>query len=458
MTEQRHKRAYCILAGALLVFGCAGHSFLVPNPPQSDSPLTDTGAAPDTLDFARAFIDTSRPPENRTRVRAHSDKAPAVRTPSRMARVLLEKSVRRSMMYASVSLTCRGGGRPETMTGGIAIERSSGGVRISSGGRSIESALPCTLFAESSRGFVEIGDVSYRGSVIVISRGTAAFSLINYLDVEQYLRGVVPLELGRRPLAEIEALKAQAIAARTYTYRKILERQRAAYDLVPTVADQVYGGASAENVIADRAITQTRNRVITHADTLIFAYYHSTCGGRTANVEDVWNKPAYPYLRSRSDSADGVAYCGISRYFTWRETWSRSAFSAVLTRYANKAFPHLPPCHGLVKNLHIDKRYTCGRVAGCRVSTTRGSWHFGGDKIRFAFRRDAGDHPILRSAGFTITALDRNRIELSGRGYGHGVGMCQMGAIGRARAGQTYREILTAYYTDVDIGTVMDLD
>jgi stage II sporulation protein D len=88
------------------------------------------------------------------------------------------------------------------------------------------------------------------------------------------------------------------------------------------------------------------------------------------------------------------------------------------------------------------------------VKTNSGTYTYGGDKIRFLFRRNLSGHPILRSSRFKIVKANSKQIVLEGRGYGHGVGMCQMGALGRAWAGQSFEEILNAYYTGTTIATV----
>jgi stage II sporulation protein D len=454
-----------LIAAGLLVFaGCAGHSILVPNPPvrqtrtQIDT-LADTleFQDPAQLDFSLAFadtVDTAAITQNAAVDSASESRLAVVAVPATVARVRIGADFTKTLLYAPAALAIRDGAVRGRVSGRVGIQRIARGIRISSGRDSYQATLPCTLSALSAQATVEIGSVSYRGSVICIARGSRGFALVNRLDVEQYLRGVVPLEIGPRPAPEIEAVKAQAVAARTYTYRKILERRQAPYDLVATVADQVYGGVDAENRLSDRAIAETRHVVVTHADTLIFAYYHSTCGGTTANVEDVWDKPAHPYLRSRSDSLGQRCCCGISRYFRWEERWRQGDLSALLTRYAAQAFPQVSAYRGTLHDIRIKKRYDCGRIAECVVSSSGGRWRYGGDKIRFAFRRDAAGAPILRSSRFDIAEIGRDRIVVKGRGYGHGVGMCQMGAVGRARAGQSYDAILRAYYTNVNLARV----
>jgi stage II sporulation protein D len=191
-----------------------------------------------------------------------------------------------------------------------------------------------------------------------------------------------------------------------------------------------------------------------YGDSLISAYYFSTCGGKTANIEDVWNKKKQPYLRSINDyNEKGEAYCAFSRFYSWEESWSISRISAILRRYSGETFPD-DPASGTVKDICIESRFDCGRVKSCQIKTSTGRFTYGGDKLRFVLRRDSGENPILRSASITAVTIGDGRVTIRGTGNGHGVGMCQSGAIGRARAGQTFEQILKAYYTGVELKSV----
>ena len=310
--------------------------------------------------------------------------------------------------------------------------------------------LPCTLKSKSEYNYIDIGDKSYRGDIILTMEKNGRFSVINSLPVEEYLRGVVPLEIGKRPESEAEALKAQAVAARTYTYKRIEERKNHFFDLTCTVSDQVYGGVHVEYRESDLAIKLTENLIMAYGDSLVHAYYHSTCGGKTANIEDVWDKQPYNYLRSvRDTDSTGNAYCRISRYFTWKEKWSKWDFNTIVFRHLKNSFPQ-NNIGGKITVFKIESQFADGRVNMCTFGGPGWTQKTGGDKIRFILRRNISDNAILRSANFKITAL-KDVISVEGRGYGHGVGMCQMGAIGRARAGQEFEQILKSYYTGISI-------
>jgi stage II sporulation protein D len=331
------------------------------------------------------------------------------------------------------------------------MKAGSRGLTVTSGKTTFAAALPCTLLSDNQYGFIELGDTAYRGSLVFFAGRPGTINVVNHLGIEEYLRGVVPLEMGNRTREEIEALKAQAVAARTYTCRRIAECTQEPYDLVPTVADQVYGGASAENREADLAVASTANLIMVSGDTLVMAYYHSTCGGITADVNEAWGKPARTYLSSIVDVDDaGRPWCRASSYFTWDESWSRRQFSAIVLEALRKTFPQRQ-FTGTVDNLTIDERYKCGRIRRATVSGNGWEQQVGSDQIRFVLRRGVAGSPILRSSNFTLITSDRNVVSISGKGYGHGVGMCQMGAIGRAQAGQNFVTILKSYYTGVSI-------
>lgn len=371
-------------------------------------------------------------------------------------RIALSRRNTNCVIYSTGLIAVHAASLPEgkKIRGRIAVKSAAGSassVKITSGRRSREVLLPCTLFSVDPYNFLEIDDASYRGALLFTASKNGKFAVVNYLDVEEYLRGVVPLEMGRRPLREIEALKAQAVAARTYTYHRMARRSNAPFDMVATVADQVYGGAGVENREADMAVKQTAGLVLVSGDSLALAYYHSTCGGRTADVYDVWKKPPQPYLQSVAD-LDSMQnpYCNISTYATWYEKWSRRDFSRIVIGELRKTYPK-ERFAGDVIDFSIQEWFPCGRVKRCTITGRGWKKVVGGDKIRFILRRATKGNPILRSASFSIKTPLGLTIELTGQGYGHGVGMCQMGAVGRARDGQNFQTILAAYYSGITI-------
>ena len=291
----------------------------------------------------------------------------------------------------------------------------------------------------------------YRGTFRIFGSQPEGVTLVNEIDMESYLRGVLPNEIGNPPPSDFEAVKAQAVAARSYTLSYIGRRAALGFDLYATVEDQVYAGTAKENSQTNRALEETRGEVLLNGDEPIRALYSATCGGRTANVEDVWPWPWTSYLRSVRDAgADGRSYCDISANYRWREEWSAGEFMEMLRDYGPQEGGALAALRGDLLDVRVASRGRCGRVRELAVTTTEGEWRVLGDRVRWAVRRP-GQSAILRSSFFKIGVVrdERNRPEMvvaSGAGNGHGIGMCQWGAMGMARAGLHYREILSHYY------------
>jgi stage II sporulation protein D len=273
--------------------------------------------------------------------------------------------------------------------------------------------------------------------------------VVNRLPIEDYLSGVVNAEMGRRAPGEQAALEAQAIVSRTVALRAVGRFRTRGYDLVATVADQVYGGTAAELEQGRVAVGSTRGLVLSWAGQPIDAFFHSTCGGRTAAGDEAFAHGARPYLRSVWDTApDGAAWCVTSPRFTWSESWDGTRLTTLLGRTLTRR--GLPPgAEREVGDLSVTAHTGSGRVETMAIRfRDRAHPITGSAAVREVFQDDAG-RP-LRSAAFrlvTTRAGDRlARVTVVGAGAGHGVGMCQWGAVGRARAGHPAARILAAYF------------
>ena len=148
----------------------------------------------------------------------------------------------------------------------------------------------------------------YEGEFAISANGNK-LNVINVIDIEEYLRGVVPYEIGKLDESKIEALKAQAIAARTYAYKHFGSRATHGFDIYADTRDQVYKGLHSATEITDKAVLETEGIVMTYNKEFITAYYHSTCGGQTEGVV-TWGRPDHPYLQSKPDlRPDGTPWC-----------------------------------------------------------------------------------------------------------------------------------------------------
>ncbi len=290
----------------------------------------------------------------------------------------------------------------------------------------------------------------YRGEIAITPVGTALL-VVNRLGLESYLRGVVPLEIGRRAPAELAAIKAQAVAARSYAHTRIRTSAGRPFDLVGTVANQVYGGADAETALTDSAIAYTRGIVLHHDGQPVDAPYHASCGGSTAAGGELFPGGDRPYLRSVSDRIPGTDrhYCDIYPRRDWTRTIEASQVNASLEKYLREYIAGLRGGPGRAISIDEAGRTRSGRIEALRIRTDRGSHYLKGNSARFVVRPANGE--ILPSTYFSARSVraangDLVRVIFTGRGNGHGVGMCQWGAIGRARAGQSWESILQTYY------------
>ena len=303
---------------------------------------------------------------------------------------------------------------------------------------------------------VRIGARAYRGAALLRTTDDGV-TAINVLDLEQYLLGVVPREIGRRPANEIEAIKAQAVAARTYAIGNMNGRASLGFDFYATVSDQVYGGVADEDSIVSRGVRETRGEVLMYDGRPILAYYASTCGGRTAAIEESWPwRGPLPYLKSVSDRIPGSDeyYCSTSNRFHWETEWTRAQLLDVLgetlaayTRNAVRDVERVTDVRVVARN--DSERATIEITADGRSYVVRA------DSVRRVLRPEGA--ALLNSS--RIDDIDAVRdgdgavqsLTVRGGGWGHAIGMCQVGAMGRARAGQSYREILGAYYRGAEL-------
>jgi stage II sporulation protein D len=324
--------------------------------------------------------------------------------------------------------------------------------------------LPERLTPSGNR-LVEFRGKRYRGILRSIATDSGTL-VVNVLPLEDYLKGVVPLELGERPAAERAALEAQAIAARSYAVSR-LSAARAGrgrsehFDLVASTSDQVYGGASAEQTNAGAAVDATRGLVLLFGGRVITAPYSSACGGETAAAEEAWHGEPVAYLRRVSDriGRSDRYYCDIAPRFYWERSISGSELDAAVARYLRTITEVPPQGPGDVRGLRVAARFRGGRVRVLEVRTARGTFDVGGNDARAILRAPSGEP--LPSSYFSLTTEGAesgiSRVILRGNGYGHGVGMCQWGAIGRARAGQSARTILRTYFPGTSIGPLPSL-
>ncbi len=335
------------------------------------------------------------------------------------------------------------------------VKLSDGSITL---GEKTQGELETNLYkvsfsSQEDNSWIYLNGRPYRGLLeITTSKNPGSLLVLNLIFVEDYLKGVVPAEIGELNQQELEALKAQAIAARTYSLSCLGQYADEGYDLEATVADQIYKGVKGEDPLVNQAVKLTQGEVLTHKGKLICAYYHANSGGKTEYVEKVWDKPKESYLISIDDED----FCSWSKNYNWEESWSKETLETNVKKFFNTVVTFSAGEFGNLLNLQIRKRSPSGRVEMLDVMTERGSYQIHGDKIRWALKKGSNHNSILPSTFFDLEIQrDKNnsikRVIARGRGNGHGVGMCQIGAIGMARKGYSYQDILMHYYPGVKI-------
>jgi stage II sporulation protein D len=332
-------------------------------------------------------------------------------------------------------------------TGTARVEAVGDALRIRLPGETLSPGPVVSVTAVRSASTVRVNGREYRGSFLLSASG-GRIAVVNVVDLEEYLVGVLGAELGLRSESEFAALQAQAVVSRTVALQRAGQWRERGYDLLASVADQVYEGVGASSPLAARAVATTRGQVLTYQGRLIDAFFHSTCGGRTAAGSEVFAAGDRPYLKSVSDlDPGGRPWCALSPRYRWRETWSGEALGRILRETLPLAGGSPDLATGL-RDIRILQRTATDRVARVEIRGSGGSLTVTGAAARAILR--APDGGVLRSADFTLQiAREGERIvqlTADGAGAGHGVGLCQWGAIGRARAGFAYGAILSAYF------------
>jgi stage II sporulation protein D len=290
----------------------------------------------------------------------------------------------------------------------------------------------------SGGGYVFVGDKWYRGRVLVVPT-SGGLTAVNYVDLDQYLYSVVGAEMGSR--FPLEALRAQAVAARTYA---LYQRQNSAndvFDVGDTTAWQVYDGLTKESAETRAAVDSTSSLVLTYNNQIINAVFSACSGGHTQNSEDVWTN-ALPYLRGVVDYDLTVNVPDAQRACQWTVPVAAQKLQDAVSGIGSiTGFTTEPSANG--------------KIARMRFTGTGGERTMTGRQLREAFglrgvpsRAEVAQTEVA-SAGDRLPAP--SGITFSGGGYGHGIGLSQWGAYGMADAGSNYQQILLHYYTGVQL-------
>ena len=304
--------------------------------------------------------------------------------------------------------------------GTFTINNSKG--NITCGNLQSKKGFILTL-AESGANFT-LNKNKYNGALQILPTRNGV-NIIEILDFENYLLGVLPYEMSYTwPL---EALKAQAVAARTYTLKSIEDKKLGGnFDLYSDIRSQMYKGSFTVYDRVKQAVQATKGQVLTYKGNKFYTYYHANCGGHTDPVP--WLKETIKPL-----SGNTCGYCKHAKTYTWKATLNKDTVQKFLEKNNIK---------GTFKKIKIAKKFPSGRAKTLTVITNKTKKEISCNDFRIGV-----GSTVMKSC--FLTAI--NGLKLEGRGFGHGAGMCQEGAKGMALDGKNYTDILKQYYPGAEI-------
>jgi len=299
------------------------------------------------------------------------------------------------------------------------------GEQLAANGRKLDLTM-CAVKTDGKT--IMVDNRRFRGDLTILA-DSKSLSVINNIPVEQYLYGVVPKEMPHD--WEKEALKAQAVAARTYALYIKDKSADKPYDVESTTTSQVYGGFDSEKEESNLAVDETQGQVLTYNGRLIVAYFHSSSGGHTEDSKNVWSTDL-PYLKGIPDTFSANIPNGQWSFFVSYNDMQNS-----LNKYGLNI--------GQIRGLNAAGESRSGRLLGVRVIAKNGTTELKSNNFRIKVGATGLKSTLLK------IAPDRDGILFTGKGYGHGVGMSQWGANVMAQKGFDYQDILKHYYQSVKI-------
>ncbi len=333
-----------------------------------------------------------------------------------MVKVALVKGVESVRIDGNGVLATDGQGEPLRFAVPFQARRTRDGVAVN--GKTVSSLIV------TAPAFVLVNGKGYRGSVAITPAERGGLLVINDLPLEDYLVGLINCEISSQ--WPMEAVKAQAVIARSYAIYQREARKNALFHLESSVMDQVYEGCDIEDSRASRGVKETFGEVLTYGGNVIQAFYHSNCGGHTEASENVWGFPL-PYLKGVD-----CKYCLTTNPYRWEQTIPLKKLESQLKAAGYQISG--------IRDIKLGSRNVNGRLNEVVLSAGRGRVTVPAVK----FRKAVG-YGVIKSTNFEVRVKDDDAL-FSGTGNGHGVGLCQWGAKQRATDGFDYREILSNYY------------
>lgn len=373
------------------------------------------------------------------------------------------------------------------MRGNVTIQKSGDSkIKVSSSSKTetckVDKEYGISITPIEEDEFISYNGKEYRGSLVIFRLDGSDLTVINVLNLEEYLYGVVPKEMSTGH--PIEALKAQAVVARTYACTQLGKYEKWNFDLTYTTSDQAYGGVAVEKEDTTKAVDKTRGKIATYEGKPITTFYFSTSAGYTENSENVWTEKI-PYLVAVEDKYQSKDL----PYSNWSVAFSADEIESILANKSKKI--------GDLVNINILKKSPSNAVLELEFEGSKDSYVVKKENARFVYgtsevrsqfydiETDASVSVIDVNGNVTVKNLSEIRVAkekeyeklsgdlekvtvkgkekeikysifptkytLKGKGWGHGIGMSQNGAIGMAKEDFNYKEILKWYFTGIEI-------
>ena len=283
---------------------------------------------------------------------------------------------------------------------------------------------PKIFIQTDGSGVIVIDGRRFRGDIQLVKKDNAHLMVINRIELEDYIRGILYHESSH--YWPLEALKAQAIVCRSYALYQMQENRLKDYDVTSDIYSQVYGGMTSERYRTNRAVDVTEGEVLHYQGKILPAYYHATCGGYTEDASLLWNTDIVPLK--------GVPcrFCQDSPHFRWHNVLAKDEIQEKLTDAGYKT--------NNIEDILILGKDKSGRITDLKISTDKKDMSI----LAKDFRNIIGPN-LIRSTNFKVKVVE-NDVVFEGFGWGHGVGLCQWGAYFMAKQGYSYKEILKYYY------------
>ena len=306
--------------------------------------------------------------------------------------------------------------------------------------RLADLVLPSETRLEPAAGArVRVGADLHAGALILRLDPEGTITIIEELGLEDYLLGVLPHEMD--PAWPLEALKAQAVVARSFAYASLGRFKDEGFDLTADTRSQVYRGLADVNENVRAAVSQTRGEVLGWDGQLLRAYYHSCCGGHTENMAEVWGGDPSKTPRPLRGVAD--PWCRLSPQMNWSAYFAWQDLMTAIAERANLPAP--------LTALRIGRRDVAGYVSDFVAVAGRADVRVKASDVRLAL--GATD---LKSTRVLRLVVKEKGVEFFGAGSGHGVGLCQWGARAQAEKGRRYDQILRFYFPGAELSEVVE--